>query len=76
MFGMARAPLGGDNIFAKDRARLGIASGLSTGGLGEKRRIGKQKDDAALKMEAELAKETNEHLMDIKEDLTAALSVT
>ena len=47
-FGEAGAALGGDNVFAKDRARLGIASGLSSGGLGEKRKFGAGRDDQFL----------------------------
>lgn len=70
-----KAPLGSDNIFARDRARLGLASGLTTGGLGATRKIGRAKDEEAAKRQEELAKDSNEHLVDIKTDLSRALSV-
>lgn len=44
-FGSKGAALGGDNVFARDRARLGLASGLSTGGLGEKRKVGTLREE-------------------------------
>jgi hypothetical protein len=36
--------LGSDSVFNKDRERLGVGSGLVTGGLGEKRRLATSKD--------------------------------
>jgi hypothetical protein len=66
---------GTTGVFAQDRARLGIQSGLQTGGLGPARRIGRQKDEAAEKKAAEMAKTTNEHLYDIKQDIFKALTV-
>lgn len=66
---------GTTGIFAQDRARLGIKSGLSTGGLGATRRIGRQKDEAAEKRAVEMAKTTNEHLYDIKQEIFKSLTV-
>lgn len=66
---------GKNNAFARDRRRLGIGSGLSTGGLGAKRAVGRTKDEAELKRQTELAKSSEEHLMDIKEKIGKSLSV-
>jgi hypothetical protein len=44
-FGSKGAALGGDNVFGRDRARLGLASGLQTGGLGEKRKVGTLREE-------------------------------
>jgi len=73
-FGAAGEALGGDNVFAKDRARLGIASGLSTGGLGEKRKFGAGRDDQKKKQEAYAAKQVS-LLEDIETNISAALTV-
>jgi len=62
-------------IFAQDRARLGIKSGLQTGGLGASRKVGRQKDAEAEKRALELGKTTNEHLLDIKDNIRSALTV-
>ena len=66
---------GKNNAFARDRRRLGIGSGLSTGGLGAKRAVGRGKDEAEMKRQIELAKSSEEHLMDIKEKIDKSLSV-
>lgn len=67
----------GGKLGAITRSSLGgIGSGLTTGGLGEKRKVGGQKDDAATKRQIELAKSTDEHLMDIKETVGKALTVS
>jgi hypothetical protein len=73
-FGEAGAALGGDNVFAQDRARLGIASGLSTGGLGEKRKFGAGRDDQKKKQE-DYAKTQVSLLEDIDKNISAALTV-
>lgn len=73
-FGEAGAALGGDNVFAKDRARLGIASGLSSGGLGEKRKFGAGRDDQKKKQEDYAAKQVS-LLEDIETNISAALTV-
>jgi ElaB/YqjD/DUF883 family membrane-anchored ribosome-binding protein len=73
-FGEAGAALGGDNVFAKDRARLGIASGLSSGGLGEKRKFGAGRDEQKKKQE-DYAKTQVGLLEDIDKNISAALTV-
>lgn len=73
-FGEAGAALGGDNVFAQDRARLGIASGLSSGGLGEKRKFGAGRDDQKKKQE-DYAKTQVSLLEDIDKNISAALTV-
>lgn len=73
-FGEAGAALGGDNVFAQDRARLGIASGLSSGGLGEKRKFGDGRDDQKKKQE-DYAKTQVGLLEDIDKNISAALTV-
>jgi hypothetical protein len=73
-FGAAGEALGGDNVFAKDRARLGIASGLSTGGLGEKRKFGAGRDDQKKKQEGYAAKQVS-LLEDIETNIKDALTV-
>jgi tape measure domain-containing protein len=73
-FGEAGATLGGDNVFAKDRARLGIASGLSSGGLGEKRKFGAGRDEQKKKQETYAAKQVS-LLEDIETNISAALTV-
>jgi hypothetical protein len=74
MFGEAGAALGGDNVFAKDRARLGLASGLSSGGLGEKRKFGAGRDEQKKKQE-DYAKTQVGLLEDIDKNISAALTV-
>ena len=73
-FGEAGAALGGDNVFAQDRARLGIASGLSSGGLGEKRKFGAGRDEQKKKQETYAAKQVS-LLEDIETNISAALTV-
>lgn len=73
-FGEAGAALGGDNVFAQDRARLGIASGLSSGGLGEKRKFGAGRDEQKKKQE-DYAKTQVGLLEDIDKNISAALTV-
>lgn len=68
--------LGTTTSFAKDRARLGIGSGLTSGGIGAKRAVGRGKDEEAMKRQAELAKSSEEHLMDIKETIGKSLTVS
>jgi len=68
--------VGTTTSFAKDRARLGIGSGLTSGGIGAKRAVGRGKDEAEMKRQAELAKSSEEHLMEIKETIGKSLSVS
>jgi tape measure domain-containing protein len=68
--------VGTTGAFAKDRARLGIGSGLTSGGIGAKRAVGRGKDEAEMKRQAELAKSSEEHLMEIKETIGKSLSVS
>jgi hypothetical protein len=66
------ATIGQNNIFARDRSRLGIASGLQTGGLGAVRAIG-QRRDANQKQETLAEKQltaTEEVAKNIKQALT------
>lgn len=67
-FGGRKGAISRDNL-------NGIGSGISTGGLGAKRAVGKGKDEAELKRQTELAKSSEEHLMDIKEKIDKSLSV-
>lgn len=62
-------------VFAQDRGRLGIKSGLQTGGLGATKKVGRQMSEEARKEASEAAKDTNGHLRDIKRDLEMALRV-
>lgn len=73
---MTGVGVGTTGAFAQDRARLGIGSGLTTGGLGEKRAVGRGKDEAEMKRQAEMAKSSEEHLMEIKETIGKSLSVS
>lgn len=63
---------GADNVFARDRARLGIASGLQTGGLGAKRRIGQDKSE---KKRETLEEKQVSHLEAIENKIGQALTV-
>lgn len=65
---MPRA-LGRDSVFNKDRERLGVGSGLVTGGLGEKRRLATSKDKPAE------PKEELGFLQSIDRNIKSALSV-
>lgn len=53
--------VGTNSIFAKDRKRLGIASGLSSGGLGASKRVGEAAEEKAKAREDKLVN-TNEKL--------------
>lgn len=66
---------GSDNVFSKDRNRLGIASGLVTGGLGEKRRLNTSRDDRSAKKNLSLQEQQVNHLSTIESKLGQALSV-
>jgi hypothetical protein len=70
-----RGPLGSDNVFARDRARLGIASGLTTGGLGERRRVGKSNAEILGYQQKSLQEQSNDILADIQRDLRNAVTV-
>jgi hypothetical protein len=72
--GKAGAVFGGDNVFAKDRARLGLASGLSSGGLGETRKLGSLREEQKKKQQ-DYAKTQVEILEDIDKNISAALTV-
>jgi hypothetical protein len=74
-FGSIRSPLGGDNVFARDRARLGLASGLTTGGLGERRRVGRSPAEMLGMQQKSLQEEGNDILTSIHRDLREAITV-
>jgi tape measure domain-containing protein len=67
--------VGADSVFNKDRERLGVGSGLVTGGLGEKRRLNTSKDDKDAKKAEELQKTSNDYLDEISKGIKGALSV-
>lgn len=71
----AGADLFGDNVFAKDRARLGLASGLSSGGLGETRKVGSLREEQK-KRQQDYAKTQVGLLEDIDKNISAALTVS
>jgi hypothetical protein len=70
-----KVPLGSDNVFARDRARLGIASGLTTGGIGERRRVGKSNAEILGFQQKSLQEEGNDILADIRRDVKDAVTV-
>jgi hypothetical protein len=77
LYGMQAARASGiapgtDNVFARDRARLGIASGLQTGGLGAKRRVGRDKSE---KKRETLEEKQVSHLEAIENKIGQALTV-
>lgn len=75
VFGQGGAPLGADNLFARDRSRLGIASGNVTGGLGEKRRLNTSKDNKDAKKNLTLQERQVSSLEVIENKIGQALSV-
>jgi len=75
VFGEAGAPLGTDNVFAKDRERLGIASGMTTGGLGEKRRLNTSANDKEAKKNLSLQEQQAESLKQIESNIKSAVTV-
>jgi hypothetical protein len=74
-FGEEGAPLGTDNVFARDRARLGIASGVSTGGLGEKRRLNTSANDKEAKKNLSLQEQQAASLQSIESNIKSAVTV-
>jgi hypothetical protein len=75
VFGEAGAPLGTDNVFAKDRERLGIASGMTTGGLGEKRRLNTSANDKEAKKNLSLQEKQAASLESIESNIKSAVTV-
>jgi len=75
LFGQAGSALGGDNAFSADRARLGIASGLTTGGLGEKRRLNTSGDDKDAKKNLTIQEQQAESLKEIENNIKSAVTV-
>ena len=75
VFGEEGAPLGTDNVFARDRARLGIASGVSTGGLGEKRRLNTSANDKEAKKNLSLQEQQAASLQSIESNIKSAVTV-
>jgi hypothetical protein len=75
VFGEAGAPLGTDNVFAKDRERLGIASGMTTGGLGEKRRLNTSANDKETKKNLSLQEQQAASLQSIESNIKSAVTV-
>ena len=87
-FGERGQALGGDNAFARDRARMGmdglngregrwsgIANASTTGGLGEKRRLRTSADDKGAKKNLSLQEKQASHLEMIETKIGQALSV-
>lgn len=75
LFGERGATLGGGNAFARDRERLGIASGLSTGGLGEKRRLNTSANDKEAKKNLSLQEQQAASLQSIESNIKSAVTV-
>ena len=75
LFGEPGAALGGGNAFARDRSRLGIASGLSTGGLGEKRRLNTSANDKEAKKNLSLQEQQAASLQSIESNIKSAVTV-
>ena len=75
LFGEPGAALGGGNAFARDRERLGIASGLSTGGLGEKRRLNTSANDKEAKKNLSLQEQQAASLQSIESNIKSAVTV-
>jgi hypothetical protein len=75
LFGQAGSALGGDNAFSADRARLGIASGLTTGGLGEKRRLNTSGDDKDAKKNLSIQEQQAKSLEAIENNIKSAVTV-
>lgn len=73
-FGSKGATLGG-GVFGKDRARLGLASGLTTGGLGSVRKVGSLRDAQEARKKEFAAKTIQQDVSDIATNLKQALSV-
>jgi len=71
---------GSTNVFAQDRDRLGLKSGLSgsslqTGGLGDRRKVGQQKADGENKKSLTLAEKQAASLESIENKIAASLTV-
>jgi hypothetical protein len=62
-------------VFAKDRARLGIASGMTTGGLGEKRRLNTSANDKEAKKNLSLQEQQVTSLQSIETKIGQAITV-
>lgn len=75
LFGQAGSALGGDNAFSSDRARLGIASGMTTGGLGEKRRLNTSANDKEAKKNLSLQEQQVTSLQSIETKIGQAITV-
>jgi hypothetical protein len=75
LFGQAGSALGSDSAFSADRARLGIASGLTTGGLGEKRRLNTSANDKGYKKNLTLQEKQVSSLESIESKIVQALTV-
>jgi hypothetical protein len=80
VFGQAGATLGGGNIFDRDRARLGLEDGLTTGSLqtgslGEKRRLNTSADDRAKKRNLSLQEQQVASLQSIETKIGQAITV-
>jgi hypothetical protein len=67
--------LGSDNVFARDRARLGLANGLSTGGLGAKRAFGQLSKDKGMKKSETLQEKSVTTLESIDQKISQSLTV-
>lgn len=67
--------IGESSVFNRDRKDMGLSSGLTTGGLGEKRRLATSKDNRDEKKRLELEKTSTDHLKDISTNIKESLTV-
>jgi len=79
-FGKMGMPLGGGNIFERDRARLGLEDGLTTGSLqtgslGEKRRLNTSANDRERKKALSLQEQQAASLQNIESNIKSAIYV-
>lgn len=71
---MAGIAPGANGVFARDRNRLGIASGLRTGGLGEVRKVGAKADQKAARKDDTIIG-TNDRLTTANEKLQTQIEL-
>jgi tape measure domain-containing protein len=69
------ASIGSNNAFGSKRPGLGISSGLITGGLGEKRRLGASRDEKDAKKNLSLQERQVGSLENIERNISQSLSV-
>ena len=71
---MAGIAPGANGVFARDRNRLGIASGLNTGGIGEVRKVGAKADQKAARKDDTIIG-TNDRLTTANEKLQTQIEL-